>query len=527
MDVDRRKQAEALVLRASRACGIQTGRADVQAALDDAQHGPLFAEWASLRLGGDTLLTAHELQMYIELDKNGCVDQLADSHDLATVQAVTEDELRLAIGQLSQSTQNINKQTESLRQQRDALSRLVKRQAENTARRQELERVQKRNRDMQRTQLTREVETITHNISLRLAELEQPRPSVDELVSILLQSDDRLLSGLQKLGWELDQPDPEESRAVEKLREICMRLIKTTVETVRARLDTIYLETLVIAERSSDLNPATSEEVTELQEEVESLYSEIMSVAQMSAEQQHLEPALRTIAAKSGQSLDKTVLSLNYVNECLTYLQERMARLHTHVETRKSYQAVAEAMTATARAELAVDVVEPTRTISNRPLPVSPVRTRINAADKHARRPSSVSLQEEESALDTLLNGLAIILPSEEEESPRTRLDTLAKAVAQRCRKCDQVAHAAQESLEMVTRAHTTDAKLAIQLLKDSLLAESPFGEVKLVDADIEDSILVLQQEVEKARDKLQSLEGQSVMAGSVKKEEFVRRWCS
>ncbi|KAG5981929.1 hypothetical protein E4U55_002490 [Claviceps digitariae] len=524
MDVERRKQTEVLVLRALRACAIQADREDVQAALNDAQHGPLFAAWVSLRLGSDTLLTAHELQMYMELDQRGRVDQLADSHDLAKVQAVTEDDLRLAIDQLGQSTENLNQQTETLRQQRDALSRLVKRQADNRARRQELERVQKRNKDRQRIQLTREVETITDDISLRLAELEQQRPSLNDQVGALLEADDRLLSSLQKLGWELDQPDPDEARAVEKLRETCMRLIKTTVETVRARLDTIYLETLVAAERSNDLKPATSEEVTELQEEVESLYSEILSVAQMSTEQQHLEPALQSIATKSGQSLGKTVLSLRYVNECLTYLQGRMVRLHAHIETHKSYQAVAEAMTVTAKAELAVDVMAPTKAIPQQPLPISPVRPRTSA---RARRASSGNLQEEESALETLLSGLAISLPSAEEETPRARLDAIAKLVAQRSRKCDQVAQAAQESLEIVTRAHLTDVRLAIQLLKDSLLAESPFGEVKLVDPDIEGSILVLQQEVEKARDKLQSLEGQSVMARSVKKEEFVKRWAS
>lgn len=92
-----------------------------------------------------------------------------------------------------------------------------------------------------------------------------------------------------------------------------LSLIKTTVETVRTRLDTAYLETLDTAERSGAVKPATREEVTELQEEVESLYSEILSVAQMSTEQQHLEPALQAIAAKSGQSLGKTVSSLKYV----------------------------------------------------------------------------------------------------------------------------------------------------------------------------------------------------------------------
>lgn len=86
-----------------------------------------------------------------------------------------------------------------------------------------------------------------------------------------------------------------------------------TVQTVRARLDTIYLETLVAAENSGAMKPATGQEVTELQEEVESLYSEISSVAQISIEKQYLEPALQSIATKNGRSLSKTVSSLNYV----------------------------------------------------------------------------------------------------------------------------------------------------------------------------------------------------------------------
>lgn len=68
-----------------------------------------------------------------------------------------------------------------------------------------------------------QVDTITQDISLRLAELELQGPSINDQVSARLQSDDALLSGLQKLGWELEQPDPDEERAVEKLREICMR----------------------------------------------------------------------------------------------------------------------------------------------------------------------------------------------------------------------------------------------------------------------------------------------------------------
>ncbi|KAG6061299.1 hypothetical protein E4U32_003032 [Claviceps aff. humidiphila group G2b] len=525
MDDERIKQTVATVLRASRACGIPTSREDVQAALNDAHHGSLFAEWASLHLGKDTLLTAHELQIYTELDQTGRVDQLADSHDLSYVQAVTEEDLRLAIEQLGQSTETIDKQTETLRQQRDALSRMVKRQAENKARRREMERAQKRSKDVQRAQLTKEVDTITQDISLRLAELELQGPSINHQVSALLQSDDALLSGLQKLGWELEQPDPEEERAVEKLREICMRLITMTVQTVRARLDTIYLETLVAAENSGAMKPATGQEVTELQEEVESLYSEISSVAQISIEKQYLEPALQSIATKNGRSLSKTVSSLNYVTACLSHLQERISRLHTHVESHKSYQLAAEAMTATAKAELAINVSPSTKTTPKNPIPISPIR--------RAPQRSSSAIREgddgdEESALETLLKRLAISLPPEGEASPTARLNALAKIVDQRSRKCDEVAHAAQESLEIVTRAHLTDAKLAVQLLQDSILAESPFGHVNIVDPDIEGSIDVLRQELDKVQGKLRTLEeqGKRIVASSrVKRDEFVERW--
>lgn len=68
-----------------------------------------------------------------------------------------------------------------------------------------------------------QVEKVAQDVILRLAELEQRGPSLSAEVGTLLESDDRLLASLQKLGWELDQPDADEARAVEKLRETCTR----------------------------------------------------------------------------------------------------------------------------------------------------------------------------------------------------------------------------------------------------------------------------------------------------------------
>ncbi|KAK2608817.1 hypothetical protein QQS21_002674 [Conoideocrella luteorostrata] len=517
MDSDQRKHIEDLILKASRTCGLQTRREDVQAALRDPDHGPQLAEWAFLHLGSDTLLATDELQTYMELDKSGRVDQLTDVHDLSEVQAVTEAELRLATEQLKRSTENISKQTETLQQQQDVLLQLVEAQAENATRREELGRVQRRRKDRERNQLKKEVEHITRDIRLRLDELEQQGPALNDCIATCLQSDDKLLLSLQKLGWELDQPDPDETQAVDKMRETCMRLIKTTVETVRTRLDTSYLETLVTAERCSNVAPATNEEVKELQEEVESLYSEILSVAQMSMEKQHLEPVLKSVAAKSGQSLGKTASSLKYIDECLTYLLDRMARLHTYVESHKSYQDASAEIALTARAEIAVEAAPALKEPRQATLvsPIRNARTRRRSSDIHDEPP-----------LETLLHSLAVSLPPQE-ENPRKKLDALGKVLAERTRKCDDVLKGAQESFELALKAHLQDARLAIQLLKDSLLAESPFGAVQLVDTDIEGSILVLEQEVEKAKEKLRALEEQSVMAGSIKREELIQRWGS
>ena len=91
------------------------------------------------------------------------------------------------------------------------------------------------------------------------------------------------------------------------------RLIKTTVETLRTRLDRIYLEAILAAERSGDVKDATQDDVKALEEELESLYSEILPVAQMSAEQEYLEPALKSTDAQSGQSLHRSAVAVTYV----------------------------------------------------------------------------------------------------------------------------------------------------------------------------------------------------------------------
>lgn len=71
------------------------------------------------------------------------------------------------------------------------------------------------------------VEDLSHSLGFRISDIEQQADesgtTLNKTVDGILNSDDKLLSSLQKLGWELDQQDPEEAQTVERLREVCMR----------------------------------------------------------------------------------------------------------------------------------------------------------------------------------------------------------------------------------------------------------------------------------------------------------------
>lgn len=237
---------------------------------------------------------------------------------MSTVLTFGDEEIRNAIEELHRSTEAINKQTDILRQQQDALSRLLSTSGKFGDARSDLEvrRLQKWESD--RKALNTTVELLSQSLDYRLAELQQQTKGgsddVTQIVNDMLHSDDKLLASLQKLGWELDTEDPEETESVSKLRDICARLIKYTVECIRTKLDRVYLEALEAFPASEASNCAAKEDITAQQAELEELYSEILPVAQMSVEQQWLEPSLRMLSSKNGSSLSRSAESLGYVS---------------------------------------------------------------------------------------------------------------------------------------------------------------------------------------------------------------------
>ncbi|KAH6635925.1 hypothetical protein F5144DRAFT_160823 [Chaetomium tenue] len=525
--------AESLI-RILRAYDVSLDAAAVRAAVSASDSAHLV-QWATLHLTPDTLLTVDELNQYAALGKSGVAEKLAMSSDLTAARVLSDQEIKDAIDELNRSTQAITRHTEALKQQQEALGRLVDAGRESNKERVAIQEGRARKWEAERSNLASEADELTQSLGSRIRELEQQRTgagaTIQQTVDTLFRSDDKLLSSLQKLGWELETEDGEEQNDVALLREACARLIKFTVEGIRTKLDRLYLESL---EMSSQSRPprVSADQVSALQEELESLYSELLPVAQMSTEQQFLEPALKSLATKNGQSIAKSARATSYIHDCLDYLIDRAQDMMARLDAFQAYQSATDAVLEVAKPELDaqthVTEASPTRATSAKQQQndMSPVRPRPKQRSRYSTGAPGIG---NEPPLEEILRALAISLSPDDEAADdlREQVKILLSTLDSRRRKMRDVSLNVQQSFEGVAAKQVADGKLAIQLVRDSILAETSFGGARLMDPEIEGSIAVLSQELATVDEKLKDMDvrvGQ-LKGRNAKKDEFISRW--
>lgn len=177
--------------------------------------------------------------------------------------------------------------------------------------------------------------------------------------------------------------------------------------------------------------------------------------------------------------------------------------------------------------------------------PASPMRSRSHAEDAitpaRPNRHQHSGTSHSDSPIGSLLRHLAIPLPSVGDSDSghvdsAKGISALSRIRTDRSIKSCDMARNVQESLENVVAAHALDAGRTIQLLRDSVLAESSFGdELKHIDVEFEDSIIGLGQEVARANGRIEQIEALRVLSGakgegdgavaSEKQQEMLERW--
>lgn len=207
------------------------------------------------------------------------------------------------------------------------------------------------------------------------------------------------------------------------------------------------------------------------------------------------------------------------MNECLDYLLQRVNSLQSRIKAHQSHQAALKSVITTAQAETAEipDTIKPAKKETP-----SPIKMRGSGSRDHRRRSSGF---QEMAPLDALLQSLSLSAQSLDETDGAARVAPLNKALQDRLVRDTDLSRSAQESLETAAVSQLHDARQAIQRLRDSVVAESSFGDVTLADPEIEQSIQVLGQEVEKAKRKLNKMDLHIQVGRCEKKEELIERW--
>jgi hypothetical protein len=139
------------------------------------------------------------------------------------------------------------------------------------------------------------------------------------------------------------------------------------------------------------------------------------------------------------------------------------------------------------------------------------------------RRRSSTN-EEEIEPEEQLMRNLGISLSSDA-ISEQTRMEMFERALSDRLGKLEGHTASLQVTMESSISSHLADAQSTLQLLQDSLLAESLYHKVHLLDPDIESSIDIFEEDLKSLQEQMEGVNLQKLQTRNVNREQLVERW--
>lgn len=142
---------------------------------------------------------------------------------------------------------------------------------------------------------------------------------------------------------------------------------------------------------------------------------------------------------------------------------------------------------------------------------------------RHRRR-SSAHQEGETEPEKHLLRHLGLSAPALGATN-QTQVEAFERALSDRLKKVQIHAANLQSTTESSITSHLMDAHSTLQLLQDSLMAETLYGKIQLVDPDIEASIDIFEDEINSLREELEAINLQKLHERNVHRDLLVERW--
>lgn len=168
--------------------------------------------------------------------------------------------------------------------------------------------------------LSHQVDDVSTSLTEQLAEtqrdIDAEKSTLKNYLAERLSSDDQILSRLPGLVAQI-VTQPEASEDEKSIEQWCKAIIAFRTAEIKARVDTVYLNTLS-SHSADDASIVSDQELTErkaaLQAEMEELHGEIASVAEMVVEHDIRKPMNEMKERKDRENKQARSAWLNYVS---------------------------------------------------------------------------------------------------------------------------------------------------------------------------------------------------------------------
>ncbi|KAK3068409.1 hypothetical protein LTS18_000676, partial [Coniosporium uncinatum] len=275
---------------------IPLDRDDVQWAFKSSKARDEATAWTQEYLQTASLLSKNELDSQLKVNR-GMTNRLPEGSLTAPVY---DDELLDAISALESSTATIEKQTETLDAQRDALLALVAQSDEISPQAERANTTRNRRRAQEASHLNFDVEELSASVKDQL--LMSQKQTTNALQSLTAYATDRLaldnrkLEAMSDLSSKID-PISDHRTDQKVIEQWCQALIAFRALEMKTRVETIYHTKLAESQNGAvhdgDAEPHAEKEA--LEAELQSLRDEIASVAEMVVDHDLRLPILTSV----------------------------------------------------------------------------------------------------------------------------------------------------------------------------------------------------------------------------------------
>lgn len=470
---------------------------DVAWAFEPAKKGE-SEDWVRTYLGPATLLTKEEFAFQ---DRFG--EFTPQINSAASGRPLSDEEFEHAISSLESSTAAIDAQCQIMEAQKRALLDFKaknKTSDDRAARFESLKPQHKLARD--KAQLDLELGQISSALHERLrssmAQTENATTSLPSKVERLLEKDDRLLDGLQKIVPKL-QGNDNDSQGLDQLDRLCHAFTVLEAKAIRTQIDATYKRNL--PDQTTTTHPQSSDsELDAVRSELAELSSEIDGLLSLVAENHYRAPITKRLGSARSESHSEAARWSEYLGSTLHYLAARLEALNEHFQHLHAHRAALAAVSQTLDKTLAAPSTKADEAVQSSTSKFAQAQRGLKPL-----RLVQANLPEAPDASAQLLRHLDIRQPDTVGADKLSQ--NLHTTTLDRHDKLAAFAASTDEALTKLLGESLGRADVDARDLLSAVFAHSQYGERRLVDEEVHRELDVLEGRTQTVGEQMRGLD--------------------